>query len=148
MVYLDTSMVAPLLLPEDTSDEVERYLQNFSAAELSTSAWTKVEFSSLVARKLRMGDLDEREADEVRAELDRMLAESYQVLLPSAADYGLAAELLKNHKTGLRAGDGLHLAVAQNQGAHKVLSLDMGMIKAAKQFGIPAESGIKQPRSR
>lgn len=72
MVYLDTSIVAPLLLPEATSDQVERYLQNFPAGELSTSAWTKVEFSSLVARKLRMGELDERQADEVRAELDHM----------------------------------------------------------------------------
>jgi hypothetical protein len=49
MVYLDTSFVAPLLLPEATSDEVEGYLQNFPAGELATSAWTKVEFSSLVA---------------------------------------------------------------------------------------------------
>lgn len=148
MVYLDTSIVAPLLLPEATSDEVERYLQNFPAGELSTSAWTKVEFSSLVSRKLRMGELDEREADEVRVELDRMLAESYQVLLPSAADYELAVEFLKNHKTGLRAGDGLHLAVAHNQGAHKVLSFDLGLIKAAKHLGIPADTGVKQPRSR
>jgi predicted nucleic acid-binding protein len=146
MVYLDTSIVAPLLLPEATSDEVEVYLQNFPAGELSTSAWTKVEFSSLVSRKLRMGELNELQAEEVRAELDRMLADSYQVLLPSAADYELAAELLKNYKTGLRAGDGLHLAVAHNQGAEKVLSLDAGLIKAAKQLGIPAETGIKELR--
>jgi hypothetical protein len=58
-------------------------------------------------------------AAEVRAELERMLADSYQVLLPRAADYEFAAELLKDYKTGLRAGDGLHLAVAHNQGAKK-----------------------------
>jgi hypothetical protein len=52
-----------------------------------------------------VGDLNEREADQVRAELDRVPAASYQVLLPSVADYELAAELLRNYKTGLRAAD-------------------------------------------
>ncbi len=59
MVYLDTSIVAPLLLPEATSDEVERYLQNFSAGELRRALGPKR--VRLISRKRKMSELDKRQ---------------------------------------------------------------------------------------
>jgi predicted nucleic acid-binding protein len=44
-------------------------------------------------------------------------------------------------RTGLRAGDALHLAITANHGAKKVWSLDQGFIKAGKQLKLPVSAG-------
>ncbi len=80
--------------------------------ELATGMWAPIELASLVARKVRMGELSLNDADAVRRELRRILAESFDVLLPSAADYATAASFLEMPKINLRAGDAFHLAIA------------------------------------
>lgn len=145
MVYLDTSFLAPLVIAEDSSDAVEAYLLRLVPGELVTSLWTRVELASLISRKQRMGELSEVQAANIRAEFARILAESFGMLTPSPADYIVAEELLAYHKTGLRAGDALHLAVASNHGGLEVLSLDQGLIKAARQLGFKAKTGIRLP---
>lgn len=114
MIYLDTSFVAPLVVAEETSDAVEAFVRRIKAGELATSLWTQVELASLVARKHRMGELSESQAVAVRGEFERVLDESFDLLLPAAADFAAAAKFLALPKTGLRAGDALHLAVAAN----------------------------------
>ena len=54
MLYLDTSFVAPLVLNEDVSPQVEAFLAKQAAGSLAVSQWTRVEFCSLVAREVRM----------------------------------------------------------------------------------------------
>ena len=93
-----------------------------------------------------MGELTAEQAQEVRAEFARVMAESVTLLTPSAADYELAAELLANFKSGLRAGDALHLATAYNQGELELLSLDKTLVKAANSLGIKASEGTRMPR--
>ena len=143
MPYLDTSFIAPLFIAEDTSKAVEAYLLTLPAETLTTGAWTKVEFASLVSRRQRMGELTAEQAQEVRAEFARVMAESITLLTPTAADYELAAELLANFKSGLRAGDALHLATAHNQGELELLSLDKTLVKVANSLGIKASVGIR-----
>ena len=143
MVYLDTSFLVPLVIAEDSSDAVEAYLLKMAPDDLVTSLWTRVELASLISRKQRMGELSEAQAASIRAEFARILSESFGMLTPSPADYTMAEELLARHKTGLRAGDALHLAVASNQGGLQVLSLDQGLIKAARQLGLKAKTGIR-----
>jgi predicted nucleic acid-binding protein len=58
VLYFDTSFLAPLILPEATSDKIAAFLRRLPAAELTVSHWTRVEFSSLIAREVRMGGLD------------------------------------------------------------------------------------------
>ena len=57
MLYFDTSFLAPLILDEATSIEVERFMAGLPAEELAISHWTRVEFSSLLAREVRIGGL-------------------------------------------------------------------------------------------
>ena len=130
------------MIAEDTSDAVESYLLKIAPGELVASLWTRVELASLISRKQRMGELSEIQAANIRAEFTRILSESFEMLTPSPADYTLAEELLGHHKTGLRAGDALHLAVASNQGGLEVLSMDTGLIKAERQLGLKAKTGI------
>lgn len=143
MIYLDTSFVAPLVIAEDTSDAVEAFVLKLKPGELATSLWTTVELASLLSRKARMGDLSASEASSVRREFDRVLGETFDLLLPGAADFAAAANYLGAPNTGLRAGDALHLAIAANHGARKILTLDEGFLAAGKLLKLPVSRGIK-----
>ncbi len=142
MVYLDTSFIAPLVIAEDSSDAVEVHVLKLKPGEVTTSLWTQVELASLVSRKLRMGEFSSAEADAVRGEFDRVLSESFELLLPTALDFATAAKYLETPGTGLRAGDALHLAIAVNHGARQILTLDMGLIDAGRQMTLPVTRGI------
>jgi predicted nucleic acid-binding protein len=141
MLYLDTSFVAPLVLNEDASPQVEAFLAKQAAGSLAVSQWTRVEFCSLVAREVRMKHFSARTAEMIIAEFEALVHESCQVWLPGATDYDVARTLLTHFDSGLRSGDALHLAIARNQGADKILTLDEGLLKAARLLKIPASRG-------
>ena len=143
MVYLDTSFVAPLVIAENSSEAVEAFVLKVKAGELATSLWTQVELSGLVSRKVRMGELSDSNAEVVRREFDRVLGESFEMLAPTAADFAAAAKYLELPKTGLRAGDALHLAIAANRHAKRILTLDPGFLEAGKLLNLPVTRGIK-----
>lgn len=141
MIYLDTSFIAPLVIAEPGSDEVEALVIKAKPGDLATSLWTRIEIASLVARKVRMGELTAAEATAVRSEFGKMLDESFRILLPTPADFDTARDYLETPKTGLRAGDAFHLAIAANHGARRIWSLDQGFIKAGRQLKLPASAG-------
>lgn len=143
MYYFDTSFLVPLILPEATSDRIAKFLRDLPAEGLAVSHWTRVEFSSLLAREVRMGGLTAKAAAQADARFETMVDESFALLLPNANDFNLAKEYLANHETGLRAGDALHLAVARNHRAEAVYSLDKTLIKAAKRLGVPVNIGFR-----
>lgn len=143
MAYFDTSFLAPLVINEDSSEALEAYVLALPPEELVTSAWTQVELASLVSRRERMGEFTRALADRVRAQFARLLSEHFEVLTPTRMDFESAAGFLRNAKSGLRAGDTLHLAVAHNQGGLEILSLDQGLIRGARQLGMKATKGIR-----
>ena len=102
MVHLDTSFVAPLVIAEATSDAVEAAVRKLPAGELTTSLWTQVELASLVSRKVRMGELSDSDAEAVRREFERVLGESFEVLVPRGPDFVAAGKYLAMPRTGLR----------------------------------------------
>lgn len=142
MLYFDTSFIAPLYISEPNSDEVRQLTLALSKKHIAISEWTCVEFSSMVARRVRMQQLGENAAQGLLAAFERISHTQYVVLTPSQADYRLAELFLRNFATGLRAGDALHLAIAKNNGASHVYSLDQGLIRAAALLDLPAGSGL------
>ena len=77
------------------------------------------------------------------ARFKAMLDASFAVLLPSASDFDLARHYLGRSETGLRAGDALHLAVANNHHAAAIYSLDKILLKAGKILQLPVSMGIR-----
>ncbi len=142
MLYLDTSFIAPLVLNETTSAEIEAFLIRQPAGILAVSQWTRVEFTSLVAREVRMKNFTLQIAGMVLDEFEALINQSCQIWLPGVADYELARKFVTNFDSGLRGGDALHLAIAKNQGASVLLTLDEGLLNAAGLFSIPASRGI------
>jgi predicted nucleic acid-binding protein len=143
MLYFDTSFLAPLILEEATSSAVEQFMAGMPVGVLAVSHWTRVEFASLLARKVRMGGLEPQAATQANIQFEEIVAESFMVLLPNANDFNLARRYLGNYETGLRAGDALHLAIAKNNDAEAIYSLDKALLKAGATLGLPTISGIQ-----
>ncbi len=143
MLYFDTSFLAPLILQEATSEKIEAFFAKLPAGQLYVSHWTRVEFASLIAREVRMGGLVERDALLAIGQFDELMAESFQVLAPSVVDYEQAKGYIQHFATRLRAGDALHLAIASNNSAKTLYTLDEGLLNAAKLMKVHASRGIK-----
>jgi predicted nucleic acid-binding protein len=143
MLYFDTSFLAPLILEESTSTKIEAFFAKRPSGEFYVSHWTRVEFASLIAREVRMGGLAEPDALLVIGQFDELVVESFQVLVPTVADYELAKSCIQHFATKLRAGDALHLAIASNHGVKTLYTLDVGLLNAAKLMKVHASRGIK-----
>lgn len=143
MIYLDTSFMAPLFREEAASAKVAVFLSRQAAGTLATSKWAVVEFASLTSRDVRMGALTAGQGRRLLAEFDSMAATSLVVLIPGGSDFDLAQEYIANFATQLRGPDALHLALAHNNGAEFIATLDDGMLSAAKKLKVPARRAIR-----
>ncbi len=143
MHYLDTSFVAPLLLEESSSGKVEAFVRRLPAGSVYISHWTSLEFASVIAREVRMKNLTEADASAVLTEYDNLVTESLIVLMPTIADFDLARQYVAKFSTALRGGDALHLAIAANHGAKKILTLDTVFLDAGKLLKLPVSRGIR-----
>jgi len=143
MIYLDTSFLTPLFREEATSAKVANFLSRQAVGALAVSKWTAIEFASLTSRDVRMGALTIGQGRRLLAEFDSMVATSLVVLTTGANDFDLAQEYVANFATQLRGPDALHLAVAHNNGAEFIATLDDGMLSAAKKLKIPARRAIR-----
>lgn len=137
MIYLDTSILIPLVLPEAASEAVAAFFHALPSDDLAVSDWTLVEFSSAIAREVRMGGLAPTEAIRADARFDAMVRGSFEILAPAAADFDLARRYLLRFETALRGGDALHLAIAANHGAAAIRTLDKALIRAGAVLGLP-----------
>ncbi|WP_419662591.1 PilT domain protein [Desulfosarcina variabilis str. Montpellier] len=143
MFYFDTSILLPLLLPEETSAKIDLLFHQLPAdADLVISQWTRVEFASVLSRLVRMGELEKEVALRCSDKFSTLLSENLHVRLPSVADFNLCWKYLTRYDNSLRAGDALHLAIAANLAVEKIYTLDKGMLKAGRQLGLPIETGI------
>lgn len=138
MVYFDTSFLTPLFLEESTSAAVDAFITSLPVGELATSNWTRVEFSSLLGREVRMGGLSEADARDTDAAFENATNEAFEIITPTVEDYHRAKILLARPRTGLRAGDALHLAIASRPEIELIYSLDRGLLKAGALLNVNA----------
>lgn len=143
MLYFDTSFLVPLVRPEASSPAISAFFRRVNPAGLAVSQWTAVEFFSVMAREVRTGAMTSDAAARANTRFEMLLAGSFVVILPDAADFDLASRYLKGFETALRAGDGLHLAIAANRGASAIYTLDKALVVAGKILRLPVSAGIK-----
>ena len=144
MLYFDTSFLVPLFIREPTTSEIRRFVDELPAGAVSTSEWTRIEFTSLLARDVRMDVLAGEAALRVDARFGSVIARAFDVIVPVRDDFLLARQYLQRHETGLRAGDALHLAIAFHNRATAIFSLDNGMLKAGSLLGLPVRNATRQ----
>jgi predicted nucleic acid-binding protein len=135
-VYLDTSALVKLYVPEPWSDDLEAAL--VGRRDLLVSELAITELTSSLARRGREGDLSLADARRVYRRMLRDLAggEFRRVDLTPAA-HREAERLLMGLGAGspFRAADALHLALVNLLGAGVLVTFDRRMSNAAEALG-------------
>ena len=144
MIYFDTSFLAPLILPEAATFRVAAFVERLPGDEQTVSHWTRVEFSSLIAQKVRMGDLDEEKAERADARFEEMVKNSFAVALPSVEDFDLAKRYLAMFAPGLSAPDALHLAVAMQSRGDGDLQSGQGLSEGREDSRFADDNGDQE----
>jgi predicted nucleic acid-binding protein len=137
-IYLDSSALAKLYVPEPESDTLEAFLRGRRDLMISELAITEV--LSAVARRRREGMLTAKQAFEIR---DAILADaesgSFHRLDMSPVVHREAERLLFHiDSVPLRTLDALHVAVALLGSATHVATYDARMRAAALYAGLKA----------
>ena len=135
MIYVDTSVIVPLLVTEPKTDTVTAWFADLRDTPVG-SDWLLTEFSSALSMKLRTGSLTDANAKRVRKEFE-LLADGGLKIVPVSRDaFRHAAKLAQQHGHGLRSGDSLHLAVALELGVSHMATLDGTLAANAKRNGM------------
>ncbi|MBA2592466.1 MAG: type II toxin-antitoxin system VapC family toxin [Pseudomonadota bacterium] len=138
MLYFDTSALMPYYRPEPLSAEIQALLIQ-AQEQVVISRLVEVEFASVLARLVRMGDLDARSAGVIQTAFSQDIARNcYRVLELASVHFKQARDWLLERKAPLRTLDALHLAVAQISDTRLVTS-DVGLASAAEKYGVAVE---------
>ncbi len=135
MVYIDTSALVPVFIREAKSEAVIGWLES-SGERLAISEWSLVEFASAAAIKVRSGQVAPSFAKQSTARVREFAQRHCTVAVPGREEFRRAAELAGDGSLKLRAGDALHLAIAESLGAQGILCLDDAMNASAKSLGM------------
>lgn len=76
------------------------------------------------------------------ADFESKISPAFSLLPITTPDCELARDFLQRYETGLRAGDALHLAIAANNRAETIYTLDERMLQAGLLLGLPVSRGI------
>jgi predicted nucleic acid-binding protein len=135
MVYIDTSALVPLFIREPSSDAVIDWLAS-SEESFAISEWTLVEFASATSIKQRAGQAPASLIKRATARMHEFVQKHCTVAVLARENFHRARELAGDAALKLRAGDALHLAMAEGLNAQSILCLDQPMIESAKVLGL------------
>ena len=135
-VYLDSSALAKLYLPEPDSAALDRVLQG--RTDLLVSDLVVTEIVSAVARRRRAGGILGAATGPIhRALLAHLQAGLYRAVDLSPGVHREAERLLLALEAiPLRAADALHVALALAAGAASVVTFDGRLAAAARALGL------------
>ena len=133
MIYIDTSALVPVFIREPKSEAVISWLES-SGERLAISEWSLVEFASAATIKVRTGQVAPNLAKQSTARAREFARKHCTVAVPGREEFRRAAELAGDGSLKLRAGDALHLAIAESLGAQGILCLDAAMSSSAKSL--------------
>jgi predicted nucleic acid-binding protein len=134
-LYLDTSVLVPYYAPERLSEACEQLIVS-QQDRPAISDLCEVELASALARKLRLGEIERRDVDRMRA-LFRSHVEgfSYTRLPLERKHYRLAEAKLNRINSPLRTLDALHLACA-SLARLPLATADVALARSAEEAGI------------
>ncbi|MGO9933934.1 MAG: type II toxin-antitoxin system VapC family toxin [Steroidobacteraceae bacterium] len=128
--YIDTSILGAYYCPEDLSAGAENALRQIKTPVISLLS--EVEFSSLISRKRRLKELNDRQAREIIDLFSNHVAEgSFHRISVTTEHFLKARQLLGAAKILLHTLDALHLAIAVAEKL-TLMTADRDLAKAAK----------------
>jgi predicted nucleic acid-binding protein len=132
-VYVDSSALAKLYVPEADSDRLENLLRGRRDLMISELAITEV--LSAVARRRRDGELDANQANQIREALlaDARSGAFKRLDLDPVVHREAERLLFATDVVALRTLDALHIALALSGTATHMVTIDRRMTEAARQ---------------
>ncbi len=135
MIYLDTSAAVPLFVPEPASDSIAAWLEA-STDMLISADWILTEFASALAVKVRRGELNQKHAKAAWEDFERFSQTGLRLVPVARATFARAAQLVRQGRGGLRAGDALHLATALESAVSGIATSDSQLQRNALDQGL------------
>jgi predicted nucleic acid-binding protein len=133
-VYLDTSVVVPLFLPDIFLARTTAYLAT-GPINLLVSDFVAAEFASVVGIRLRQKTLSIDDARASIASFDAWAERISGSVRMQPADLDSAQTMLRRLDLVLRTPDAISLAIAQRLGA-ELATFDTRMADCARALGI------------
>jgi uncharacterized protein len=144
MFYLDTSFVVSAFSAEPETVRCQLWLAENVDADLLISDWVNTEFSSAVSLKIRTKEISVEDRSEIVMRWSKAAANNFSAIDIVAGHFQTAARMADNYNLALRAGDALHIAIAQSVGA-SLVTLDTRMALASLELGVPVAAIGDQP---
>lgn len=133
--YIDSSVWIAVLTRESTAEALLNLLASRSRL-LITAEWTRTELASALAIKARRGEFSQDMISRLLEEFEFWIPAGLTLAAVHSEDFLLAAKICENVESKLRAGDALHLSVAQRCHATHIITLDHHMQRYAQLLGM------------
>jgi predicted nucleic acid-binding protein len=133
-VYLDASVLLPILVAEPTSKAAERFLSDADDG-LLVSAFAAAEVASAISRLVRTDALESGFAANRLAEFDIWRESRTLAVEIEGSDVRSAGMIVRRFDLMLRTPDALHIAVCRRLDA-RLATLDVRLAKAAVTLGV------------
>lgn len=136
--YMDTCLLVPLYIEEEGSATAARLVAEFTRngeIPLLVSELTKLEFTAVIARHMRIGILKKEEADHIIRHFECHCDQNFVVLPVQVNEFHTAQQWLRQLTTPLKAFDGLHMAIAHAANA-TLVTADKQLAGAAAMFDV------------
>jgi len=135
MVYVDTSALVPMFFHEAKTGAILDWVEA-AGERLAISDWSVTEFASAASLKVRSKQASLELARQAVARFVAFAESRLLVAAPGRDEFRRAAALAGDASLELRAGDALHLAIAEAAGASAFLVLDRALAAAAGAIGL------------
>lgn len=133
-LYLDASVLVALFVIDPTSARAEIFLAGYPEI-LVISDFGAAEFSSAVARRVRMRALTRDDGRLAFANFDAWLARSADRQRTTTTDIEAAERILRRLEVNLRTPDALHIVIAARVNA-TLVTFDQRMAASARALGM------------
>jgi predicted nucleic acid-binding protein len=140
-VFLDTSSLFKLYHQETDSEIMESIFTNYKVTDVFLSELSKIEFASIVWKKVRVNDITELQAKAVTEAFDEDFSKYSFVQIDNIIIEQAKILITKYGKQGLRALDSIQLstAIMLRSKANLFLSADTLLNSFLKQEELPTE---------
>jgi uncharacterized protein len=134
-IYLDASVIVALFTDDPFTDRATTVLASKADAVI-VSDFAALEFSSVVARFVRMRSITEEQARTVLLNFDSWSERACQRVATNGEIISRAEALVRRRDTSLRTADAINIALAESLHA-SLMTFDEKMSSAARVLGVP-----------
>jgi uncharacterized protein len=134
ILYLDASVIFALLTNDIFTARADAYIRE-QAPILVVSDFAAAEFASVIARRVRTGEITEHMARDAFAIFDAWTARNTEHAETTSLDVNAAMRALRRLDLTLRTPDAINIAIVERIDA-TLMTFDTKMATAARALGV------------